>query len=95
MAGRLAEMEYGKRKHKSIGSALHHFVWGPEVEFGDCVFYTVLTEVLLGLVWLFTLERVGINVRYSFIVWAVLVFLIWREYRKYHPKEKGIKNGNG
>ncbi len=81
------------RKHK-FGAGLHKFIWGPRVEFGDCVFYTILTEILLGLIWLFTLERIGIGVEFSLIPWVGIVFLIWREYFRHNPKGKGKAHGN-
>lgn len=87
--------EFVAKKHSSFGSAVHHFIWGPEVEFGDCVFYTILTLVLLGLFWLFTFERIGIGVEYSLIVWAVLVYFIWRERAKFKRESEGTANGNG
>ena len=74
---------------KRIKDALYHFVWGQEVELGDCIFYTVLTLVLLGLLWLFTFERLGISVNYSLFPWVALVFLIWRQYYRTHPEKFG------
>jgi hypothetical protein len=81
-------LDFKKRKHDSLGKALYKFVWGQEVELGDCVFYTILSEILLALIWLFTLERIGIGVELSPIVWAVIVFFIWREYIKTRPNKK-------
>jgi len=70
-----------------VKAALYKFVWGQEVEFGDCLFYTILTIVLLGLVWLFTLERIGVPVEFSVLPWLWLVYLIWREYYRTHPEK--------
>ncbi len=66
--------------------ALYRFVWGQEVEFGDCLFYSILTICLIGLVWLFTFELIGIPLWVSLIPWAVLVYLIWRQYFRTHPE---------
>jgi len=65
---------------------LYRFIWGEEVEFGDCLFYSILTIVLLGLIWLFTFERIGIPVAYSLIPWVAIVMLIWRQYFRTHPE---------
>ncbi|MBI9108852.1 MAG: hypothetical protein JEZ04_19070 [Spirochaetales bacterium] len=86
-------MDFKKRKHDSIGKALYKFIWGQEVELGDCVFYTILSEILLALLWLFTFERIGISVEFSLIVWVVIVFLIWREYIKTRPGKKREQDG--
>ena len=87
-------MEDERKKGGRIGRGLHRFIWGPEVELGDCIFYTILTEILLALIWLFTFERIGIPVQFSLIPWAGIVYLIWREYVKHHPKGKGKAHGN-
>jgi hypothetical protein len=71
---------------KSKG-ALYHFLWGEEVEFGDCLFYSILSICLLGLLWLFTFELIGIPLGFSLIVWAILVCLIWRQYFRTHPEK--------
>ena len=65
---------------RRIKASLYKFIWGPEVELGDCIFYTVLTLVLIGLVWLFTFERIGISIYFSFIPWFLIVYLIWKQY---------------
>jgi hypothetical protein len=74
---------------KKIKEALHNFVWGPQevAEFGDCLFYTILTICLIGLIWLFTFEKIGIPVEFSLIPWAALVYLIWRQYYRTHPEK--------
>jgi len=71
-------------KGSKFKESLFRFVWGPEVELGDCIFYTILTLVLLGLVWLFTFERIGIHVGFVFIPWAAIVYAIWKQYVKHN-----------
>ncbi len=85
--------DFRKRKHASVGEGLYKFLWGQEVELGDCIFYTILSECLLALIWLFTIERIGINVKFSLIVWAGIVFLIWREYFKTRSAKKREQDG--
>lgn len=87
-------VSFGKRIMKS----LYKFVWGPdEVEFGDCVFYTILTLVLVVLIWLFTFELIGIPVEFSLIAWAAIVYAIWHQYYKTHPdkRRKNKRNFKG
>ena len=74
-------------KNKSkFGKAMWKFVWGDDVELGDCIFYTVFTCVMIGLIWLFTLEKwLGVNVWFSLIAWLCVVYLIWRQYFKHNP----------
>ncbi len=75
-------------KGNKFTKSLFRFVWGPEVELGDCIFYTILTLVLMGLVWLFTFERIGIHVGFVLIPWAGVVYAIWKQYIKYNrPKD--------
>ena len=77
-----------------FGKAMYKFVWGEGAEFGDCLFYTILTLCLLGLIWLFTMELIGIRVQFCLIPWVVLVYLIWREYYICNPQQvpKWFKN---
>jgi hypothetical protein len=76
------------RTGKKIMEASSRFLWGQEVEFGDCLFYSILSLCLLGLIWLFTFERIGIPVGFSLIPWALLVWLIWRRYFRAHPEKR-------
>ena len=76
------------KKRRSFIQALYRFVWGPEVELGDCIFYTILTLVLMGLIWLFTFERIGIHVGFVLIPWAALVYAIWHQYKKTRPDDE-------
>lgn len=79
-----------KRKSK-FGKAMRKFVWGEEVELGDCIFYTIFTLVIIGLIWLFTFEKwFGIRVEFSLIVWLCVTFLIWRQY--WIKRSAGIKS---
>ena len=43
-------MDFRKRKHASFSESLYKFIWGQEVELGDCIFYTILSECLLALI---------------------------------------------
>ncbi len=79
---------------KRIIKALYTFVWGPEVEFGDCIFYTILTLVLIGLIWLFTFEKLGVSIYFCLIPWAALVWAIWKQYRKTHPEKFRSSTGS-
>lgn len=65
--------------------AMYRFVWGEGAEFGDCLFYTILTLCLIGWIWLFTFELIGISVWFSLIPWLAVVYLIWREYYRCNP----------
>ena len=79
---------------KKIKAAMYKFIWGQEVELGDCIFYTVLTLVLIGLIWLFTFERIGLPLYFSLLPWAYIVYLIWKEYkttRNTDTKSIGLK----
>ena len=79
-----------------FGKAMYKFVWGEGAEFGDCIFYTVLTLCLLGIIWLFTLELLGIKIYFCLIPWVILVYLIWREFFKCNPDQtpKWFKSRN-
>ncbi|MDR3123362.1 MAG: hypothetical protein LBU16_06240 [Treponema sp.] len=69
-----------------FGRVMYKFIWGEGAEFGDCLFYSILTLCLLGLIWLFTFELLGISVYFCLIPWVVLVYLIWREYYRRNPE---------
>jgi hypothetical protein len=76
---------------KRFNRAAYTFIFGTEIELGDSIFFTVLTLVLLGLLWLMTLEKYfGIPVEFVLIPWAVLVFFLWRGYSK-SKKARGKK----
>lgn len=84
-----------------FGKVMWKFVWGEDVEFGDCIFYTVFTYVMIGIIWLFTIEKwFGISVWFSLIVWLFVTYLIWKQYwkmrvrRAYALKKKDDKAGN-
>lgn len=65
----------------SFREILFRLVFGNEVEWGDSVFYTCLTLVLLALLWLMTIEKwFGISVWACLIPWGVVVWLIWKAY---------------
>lgn len=65
----------------SIKDVLFRFVFGNEVEWGDSIFYSCLTLVLIALLWLMTIEKwFNISVWVSLIPWAVVVYLIWKAY---------------
>ena len=81
-------MEDKRDKRGRISRGLHRFIWGPEVEIGDCIFYTILSEILLALIWLFTFERIGIHVRYSLIPWAGIVYPDLERIREASSKGK-------
>lgn len=67
---------------------LFRLVFGREVEWGDSFFYSILSLVLIGLLWLMTIEKwFGLSIWFCLIPWAVLVVLIWRAY--YAQKAKG------
>jgi hypothetical protein len=73
-------MSKGKSK---FGKAMWKFVWGEEVELGDCIFYTVFTFAMIGIIWLFTFEKwFGIDVKFSLIAWLIVAYLIWKQYYK-------------
>lgn len=72
-----------KKSKSKFGKAMWKFVWGSEVELGDCIFYTVFTLVMIGLIWLFTIEKwFGIHVEFSLIVWLLVAYGIWKQYFK-------------
>jgi len=76
---------------RRFGRAVYAFLFGTEIEFGDSIFFTILSLVLLGLLWLMTLEKYfGIPVEFVFIPWAILVFFLWRGYSK-SKKARGKK----
>lgn len=79
-----------------FGKAMYKFIWGEGAEFGDCLFYTILTLCLLSLIWLFTFELLGIKVEFCLIPWVFIVFLIWKEYYTSNPNRipKWYKNRN-
>lgn len=80
-----------KRKSR-FGDAMRKFVWGEEVELGDCIFYTAFTLVMIGLIWLFTFEKwFGIRIEFSLIAWLVVAFLIWKQYWKKRKRRASIK----
>lgn len=68
-----------------FGKAMYKFVWSEGAELGDCIFYTILTLCLIGIIWLFTFELLGINIYFCFVPWVILVYLIWREYYRCNP----------
>jgi len=77
------------KKRSKFGQAMWKLVWGQEVEFGDCIFYTIFTWALIGLIWIFTIEKwTGISVWYSLILWVIVVFLIWKQYSKQRAANK-------
>lgn len=64
-----------------LKQTLFRLVFGVEVEWGDSIFYTVLSLVLLCLLWLMTVEKwFGLSVWFCLIPWAALTVWLWRAY---------------
>ena len=69
-------------------NAIFRLVFGNEIEWGDSIFYSILSLVLIGLLWLMTVEKwVGLSIWLCLIPWAVLVVLLWKAY--FRQKVKG------
>jgi hypothetical protein len=62
---------------------LFRLAFGVEIEWGDSVFYTLLSLVLICLLWLMTLEKwFGVSVWFCLVPWAALTAWLWRCYRR-------------
>jgi hypothetical protein len=60
---------------------LFRLVFGVEVEWGDSVFYTILSLVLLCLLWLMTIEKwFRLSVWFCLVPWAALTVWLWKAY---------------
>lgn len=71
-----------------LKQVLFRLVFGVEVEWGDSFFYSVLSLVLIGLLWLMTIEKwFGLSIWFCFIPWILLVACIWKAY--YRQRSKG------
>lgn len=71
------EASFGVR----LKRVLFRLVFGNEIEWGDSFFYSILSLVLIGLLWLMTVEKwFNLSIWFCLIPWAALVVLIWRAY---------------
>lgn len=72
---------------QQIKDGLFKFFFGEEIEFGDSVFFTISSLILITLFWLAIIEKyLHISVWGALIVWGLVVTLIWRGYAKYKKR---------
>ncbi len=63
------------------------FFFGEEIEFGDSVFFTISSLILITLFWLAIIEKyLHISVWGAPIVWGIVTTFIWRGYAKYKKR---------
>ncbi len=70
-----------------IRRVLFRLVFGVEIEWGDSIFYTVPSLVLIGLLWLMTIEKwFGLSIWLCLIPWLLVVVLLWKAYCRQKAK---------
>lgn len=47
------------------------------MELGDRIFYSVLSLILIGLLWLKFVEPHGLSIYWSLIVWVCVLIFLW------------------
>jgi len=70
-----------------IKDGVFKFFFGEEIEFGDSVFFTISSLILITLFWLAVIEKyLHISVWGALIAWGIVIALIWRGYAKYRKR---------